>query len=166
MERNRQYLKDIHRDFLGLLLAGQRDLTKEDIRKQFEEQFPGFVLTDRQIYDFKRDYKEKILEFQTNDKKSFDAALKNGLLEFATRYQRIVALEKVIHYGLYGYTEDVVVGGRVTKVTKKDPTVVIRALAAIKEEVEQLSTGDNATYQISVELADTQAQEEDETEAP
>ncbi|BAY23726.1 hypothetical protein NIES2100_35180 [Calothrix sp. NIES-2100] len=165
MERNRQYLKDIHRDFLCLLLAGQRDLTKDDIRKQFEEQFPGFVLTDRQIADFKRDYKKEILEYQTNDKKSFDAALKNGLLEFATRYQRIVALEKVIHYGLYGYTEDVVVGGRINTVTKKDPTVVIRALAAIKDEVEQLSSEVSATYQISVELVDPPIQE-DEIEAP
>lgn len=147
-----KYLKDQHREFLALLFSGQ--ITKDDVRSIFQKQFPDFVeLSDRQLADFCRDYHHLVLEFKTNDKRSYEAATKFGLLNYGTRYLRIAALERVVDFALNGYQEDVIVAGQVRTITKKDLSVAVRALNAIKTESEQLSGQDSTTYQINIERA-------------
>jgi hypothetical protein len=158
-----QHLTNTHKEFLAIVFAGNSKVTYNQIREIFEDKFPDLVPSDKQIRVFKQKNHDLIDSFRRDDKLSFSKAMELGLLKYSTKLSRICALEKIVHMGIYGY-QDQTSGarGQVITLDKKDLPTAIRAINAIKQEIQEVGSDDSSTYQISVELATVPPQEADD----
>ncbi|MBD2196604.1 hypothetical protein [Calothrix parietina] len=164
------HLNQQHKDYLILLLISNPTLSNGQIKKEFNERFPGQSLTDKQIIYLKQKEGLAFKFFTDNSTLAIEKALEIGLLRYSHKLARLKVLERVVDLGLNGYIEQVQTSkGTVVDLHKVNLPVVVQAVKSIKEEMDELNINNESNYEINITLTDPieiEGEDDDESLSP